>query len=100
MDGSPLSEAGHYKCRAPHRARPPLVIMCVMATNAPSGSAASAASVKRNPGYRRIATEEAFATPEMFRLYREALARKSIDDPGFNSMWGFYLGSPSERATG
>lgn len=48
--------------------------------------------------YRRIATEEAFATPEMLTLYREVLARKSIDDPGFNTMWGFYLGSPSARA--
>ncbi len=48
--------------------------------------------------YRRIATEEAFATPEMLAMYREALARKSIDDPGFNTMWGFYLGSPSARA--
>ncbi len=33
-------------------------------------------------------------------MYREVLARKSIDDIGFNSMWGFYLGSTSARATG
>ncbi len=50
--------------------------------------------------YRRIATEEAFATADLLRLWREALARKSIDDIGFNSMWGFYLGSTSPRATG
>jgi 5-carboxyvanillate decarboxylase len=49
--------------------------------------------------YRRIATEEAFATADMLRQYREVLARKSIDDIGFNSMWGFYLGSRSARAT-
>lgn len=49
--------------------------------------------------YRRIATEEAWATADMLRMYREALARRSIEDIGFNSMWGFYLGSPSPRAT-
>jgi 5-carboxyvanillate decarboxylase len=63
-----------------------------------TGSAA--ATVARSSAYRRIATEEAFATAEMLRLYREVLARKSIDDIGFNSMWGFYLGSTSARATG
>jgi 2,3-dihydroxybenzoate decarboxylase len=52
-----------------------------------------------NPNYRRIATEEAFATTDMLRQYRDVLARKSIDDIGFNSMWGFYLGSSSTRAT-
>ena len=34
----------------------------------------------------------------MLRQYRDVLARKSIDDIGFNSMWGFYLGSQSARA--
>jgi 2,3-dihydroxybenzoate decarboxylase len=52
-----------------------------------------------NCAYRRIATEEAWASADMLRRYRAALARKSIDDIGFNSMWGFYLGSPSPRAT-
>src|SRR5580698_3259404 len=57
-------------------------------------------TVARSSAYRRIATEEAWATADMLRMYREALARKSIDDIGFNSMWGFYLGSSSARATG
>jgi 2,3-dihydroxybenzoate decarboxylase len=48
-------------------------------------------------GYQRIATEEAFAPPEMFRMYREMLEKKSCDDPGFQSMWSFYLLNPSER---
>jgi 2,3-dihydroxybenzoate decarboxylase len=48
--------------------------------------------------YLRIATEEAFGPPEMFEQYRAMLARKSCADPGFNSMWGFYLLSRSERA--
>ena len=49
--------------------------------------------------YQRIATEEAFATPELFGLYRRLLADKIVQDPGFLSLWGFYLGSPSPRAT-
>lgn len=44
-------------------------------------------------GYLRIATEEAWATPEMLNLYRKALQKKSFDDPGFLSLWGFFLES-------
>ena len=51
-----------------------------------------------NRPYKRIATEEAFATPELFDLYRKLLASNALNDPGFNSLWGFYLGSPSDRA--
>jgi 2,3-dihydroxybenzoate decarboxylase len=49
--------------------------------------------------YQRIATEEAFATTDQLRLYRRMLSDGSIQDPGFLSLWGFYLQSPSERAT-
>jgi 5-carboxyvanillate decarboxylase len=49
--------------------------------------------------YQRIATEEAFATAEQMRLYRRMLTEGTIQDPGFLSLWGFYLQSPSERAT-
>src|SRR5579859_7248524 len=49
--------------------------------------------------YQRIATEEAFATPELFTRYRHMLANKTLQDPGFLSLWGFYLGSPSARGT-
>jgi 5-carboxyvanillate decarboxylase len=48
--------------------------------------------------YRRIATEEAWAPPEMMDIYRKMLADKSTDDPGFLSMWGFYLSGSSARA--
>ncbi len=51
---------------------------------------------KRNPGYLRIATEEAFAPAEMIRLYRELLAEPDVD-PGFRSLMGFYIGSQAER---
>jgi 5-carboxyvanillate decarboxylase len=49
--------------------------------------------------YQRIATEEAFATAELFNLYRRMLESGTVQDPGFLSLWGFYLRSPSERAT-
>lgn len=51
-----------------------------------------------NPAYKRIATEEAFATREQIGLYRRLLASGTDIDPGFKSLWGFYIGSPSERA--
>ena len=51
------------------------------------------------PGHLRIATEEAWATREMLDLYRRMLAENTPDDPGFKSLWGFYLNSPSPRAT-
>jgi 2,3-dihydroxybenzoate decarboxylase len=46
--------------------------------------------------YRRIATEEAFAPPELLELYRRLL-RQGQGDQGFQSLWGFYLGSTAER---
>jgi hypothetical protein len=50
-------------------------------------------------GYLRIATEEAFAPRELLAAWREMLDTGSVDDPGFRSLWGFYLNSDSERAT-
>jgi 5-carboxyvanillate decarboxylase len=49
-------------------------------------------------GYLRIATEEAFATRDQLDLYRKLLASGGPVDPGFESLWGFYLRSPSDRA--
>src|ERR1700685_1097702 len=53
----------------------------------------------RARGYARIATEEAFAPAWMLERYASLLARRAVDDPGFQSLWGFYLGSRSPRAT-
>lgn len=47
--------------------------------------------------YLRIATEEAFALPEMLDIYRGILERGDAD-PGFRGLMGFYMTSPSERA--
>lgn len=53
--------------------------------------------VPRKVPYRRIATEEAFAPPEMLQMYRRMLAKGGAD-PGFEGLMGFYMTSPSERA--
>lgn len=50
-------------------------------------------------GFLRIATEEAFATVEMFDCYRQIIEKKSVDDPGFYSLWGHYLLDRAERPT-
>jgi 5-carboxyvanillate decarboxylase len=47
--------------------------------------------------YKRIATEEAFAPPEMIRHYERILAEPCVDE-GFKGLMGFYMSSPSERA--
>src|SRR5215469_10670974 len=44
---------------------------------------------------KRIATEEAFAPPELVASYRALLEDGSIRDPGFFSLTGFYLRNPS-----
>ncbi len=49
-------------------------------------------------GYKRIATEEAWATPELVQLYTQILDTRSINDPGFYSLWGFFGKSPTPRA--
>ena len=46
--------------------------------------------------YKRIATEEAWATPELFAEFGKLLDG-GCDDPGFTSLWGFYLRSEAER---
>lgn len=49
--------------------------------------------------YQRIATEEAFATSELFGCYREIIEKSAVDDPGFYSLWGFFLTDPGPRAS-
>ncbi|OJU17877.1 MULTISPECIES: amidohydrolase family protein [unclassified Sphingomonas] len=48
-------------------------------------------------GYRRIATEEAFATREQIDAFLR-MVRDGTADKGMTSLWGFYAQSPSERA--
>lgn len=41
--------------------------------------------------YPRIATEEAWAAPDMIRRYRELISGNVVDDPGFMSLMGYFL---------
>ena len=43
-------------------------------------------------GYLRIATEEAFAPPELITMWRDMVERGTCDDPGFLSLTS---GSPT-----
>jgi 2,3-dihydroxybenzoate decarboxylase len=52
-----------------------------------------------NPAYKRIATEEAFAPPEVLQKYRELYDSHTLGDPGFDSLWGFYSSSKAARPT-
>jgi hypothetical protein len=45
----------------------------------------------------RIATEEAFALPELITLWRKTLDEGTCDDPGFLSLPGFYITNSAER---
>jgi 2,3-dihydroxybenzoate decarboxylase len=47
--------------------------------------------------YKRIAAEEAWCPPELLKIYQQMVETKALDDPGFNTMFGFYLSSPSLR---
>ncbi|HHJ15638.1 MAG TPA: amidohydrolase [Gammaproteobacteria bacterium] len=49
------------------------------------------------PGYRRIAVEEAFATPELLEDWRQFLARAKDEDPAFFSLYSGLLTSPGAR---
>ncbi|PTS88730.1 amidohydrolase [Sphingomonas sp. HMWF008] len=47
-------------------------------------------------GYLRIATEEAFSTPELIAAFRDELNAPNVD-PGFQSLIGYYLDHQAER---
>jgi 5-carboxyvanillate decarboxylase len=57
----------------------------------------TATPIPPSPHYKRIATEEAFAPPEMLRMYRKLYESGSLGDPGFDSLWGFYAMSTAPR---
>ena len=51
----------------------------------------------KSKAYQRIATEEAFAPPELLAMYRKIIEKGNVD-PGFKGLMGFYMTSPSDRA--
>lgn len=67
------------------------------ATQIQSKSSREAAAI-RKVGYKRIATEEAWAPSELLVTYQKMAASKSIDDPGFVALWS-RLGSRVELMT-
>ncbi len=48
-------------------------------------------TIPRSPDYERIATEEAFAPPDMLERYRRLIRNERVDDPGFVSLMGYFL---------
>lgn len=50
-----------------------------------------------NNKYKRIATEEAFASTDLLDMYLKLYESGKLDDPGFDSLWGFYLTSMEPR---
>lgn len=59
-------------------------------------SAVAHGNVHDRRGYARIATEEAYAPPELLRAYNRMLDDGG-GDRGFESLWGYYLRNPSEK---
>jgi 5-carboxyvanillate decarboxylase len=49
------------------------------------------------PPFRRIATEEAFAPPDMIERYKRLIKDGTTNDPGFESLMGYFLFNDSER---
>lgn len=49
-------------------------------------------------GYKRIATEEAWCSPELMQRYQALLDAGQHGDPGFESLWGFFAKSQTPRA--
>jgi 5-carboxyvanillate decarboxylase len=59
------------------------------------GSSPKVTGARRDVGYKRVATEEAWAPAELLTTYRKMAADKSIDDPGFVALWS-RLGSRAQ----
>lgn len=47
--------------------------------------------------YRRIATEEAYAPPDLIERYKKLIRDRSTNDPGFQSLMGYFLFNDSPR---
>jgi 2,3-dihydroxybenzoate decarboxylase len=54
-------------------------------------------SAAAGAGFRRIATEEAYAPPDLIERYKQLLHEHTTFDPGFESLMGYFLFNDSER---
>jgi 5-carboxyvanillate decarboxylase len=48
--------------------------------------------------YKRIATEEAWLTQDILDRYLKLVETRALNDPAFESLWGYYGTSPSPRS--
>lgn len=48
--------------------------------------------------YKRIATEEAWLLRDIFDRYLKLVETKALNDPAFESLWGYYGTNPGERS--
>jgi 5-carboxyvanillate decarboxylase len=55
-------------------------------------------SPRKHPAYLRIATEEAFAPPELLREWKRMLDAGEVQDPGFKDQWSYFLGASPRAA--
>ena len=56
-----------------------------------SSNDSTTAPVVDKTRFTRIATEEAWAPPDLVRRFREAIRDGKVDDPGFRSLMGYFL---------
>lgn len=63
--------------------------------------AASSGAIAHTPrNFKRIATEEAFITKEIFGAHLELLANNPESEPGFSHFWETALGKPGDMIAG
>ena len=95
-------EAAHLGARERRRSAGPVGLRRGPVTDgvglAPSTIPPALAGPLPRVPYKRIATEEAFGTVEIFDRYRAMLSAAAICDPGFKSAMGYFLLHPSPRA--
>lgn len=72
-----------------------VITTTVAAAENKAGTSPETVSIGRKVGYQRIATEEAWAPPELLKTFLKMAAEKSIDDPGFIALWS-RLGSRAQ----
>lgn len=53
--------------------------------------------MSNNRAFLRIATEEAYAPPDLLERYRKAITARTVDDPGFESLMSYFLFNASPR---
>ena len=80
-------------CRARHKNLAIIFAICHLAEKPPNVTPTTPKShAKKQSAYFRIATEEAFAPPELLQRWKAMLEKGGNLDPGFVGQWGYFLG--------